>query len=559
MKKTIWFAILIMSLLQFHVAISQSVPTGINYQAVARDSNGNEVVSQALTVKLAIKSYYSGSYTTQWEETHSVITNTYGLFTLVIGKGTTTGGGTQSSFSNIPWSAYDMYLNVSIDIGNGYVDLGKTQLVSVPYALVAGEVAGGTTSSGWLLTGNSGTSVSSNFIGTIDNIDMLFKTNNTEVMRLQSSGNVSIGSSSDLATLLVEADSSDALRVRVDGLTKFIVDEDGNVGVGTLSPSAMFHVAADDNFVVLENGNVGIGTTSPTAALHVGSGNVGIGVGNPTATLMLNSGSSENPFRVQVNSSTKLWVLSNGGTAIGSLEENVPDNGMYVHGQLLIGLDDQSSYYLSNANVIAYENNTTGGAVYGLRGRITGNSSYDENIAVSGYATGDGFHYGVKGVGGSTTGGAYGVYGSASGWVAAVYADGDLMYTGSFSSISDIKFKKNILPMESTLDKIMKLQPKTYEFKTDEYNYMNLAGGKQYGLISQELEKVFPTLIEESMHPGPEDEKGNHRNPVSYKGVKYIEFIPILIEAMQEQQNIINAQQAKIDELDQKVKELSAK
>ena len=182
MKKILLLFFTCFILLSAKFVFSQSVPQGMNYQAVARDANGVELISKALTVKLAVKSKSGSTYTTQWEETHSVTTNAYGLFTLVIGQGTTTGTGTQTSFSNVPWSSYDMYLNVSVDDGNGYVDLGKTQLVSVPYAFVAGSVASSSSSNtGWLLTGNSGTSTSTDFIGTSDNTNLLFKTNNSEL------------------------------------------------------------------------------------------------------------------------------------------------------------------------------------------------------------------------------------------------------------------------------------------------------------------------------------------------------------------------------------------
>src|SRR5579859_6232521 len=52
---------------------------------------------------------------------------------------------------------------------------------------------------GWLLTGNSGTSASTNFIGTKDSVDWVIRTNNTERMRVYSGGNVGLTNSNNVA------------------------------------------------------------------------------------------------------------------------------------------------------------------------------------------------------------------------------------------------------------------------------------------------------------------------------------------------------------------------
>jgi hypothetical protein len=49
---------------------------------------------------------------------------------------------------------------------------------------------------------------------------------------------------------------------------------------------------------------------------------------------------------------------------------------------------------------------------------------------------------------------------------------------------------------------INKLQPKNYEFKTDEkYASLNLPKGTHYGLLAQDLEQVLPNLVKEAAHP----------------------------------------------------------
>ncbi|ATP56435.1 hypothetical protein CPT03_08085 [Pedobacter ginsengisoli] len=106
---------------------------GINYQAVARNTNGTVLSNQAVKVKISILGG-SANGPVQYMEEHSVNTNQLGLFTLQIGKGTP-GTGT---FAGIPWQNANQFAKVELAVGGGsYNALGNTQLMSVPYALYA--------------------------------------------------------------------------------------------------------------------------------------------------------------------------------------------------------------------------------------------------------------------------------------------------------------------------------------------------------------------------------------------------------------------------------------
>ena len=65
------------------IVFGQNFPQGINYQAFARDTNGNVMMNQVLTIKFSIISDTTTS-TISWQETHPVTTNDYGLFTEII-------------------------------------------------------------------------------------------------------------------------------------------------------------------------------------------------------------------------------------------------------------------------------------------------------------------------------------------------------------------------------------------------------------------------------------------------------------------------------------------
>jgi len=131
MKKTLST---ILSVLFCAITFAQSVPQGINYQAVARDANGDVLMNQALTIQFSVISDIATS-AVSWQETHTVSTNDYGLYTAIIGGGTATNVGSSVTFDVIDWGASNHLLKVEVDFGSGYLDMGTTAFMSVPYAI----------------------------------------------------------------------------------------------------------------------------------------------------------------------------------------------------------------------------------------------------------------------------------------------------------------------------------------------------------------------------------------------------------------------------------------
>ena len=162
-----------------------------------------------------------------------------------------------------------------------------------------------------------------------------------------------------------------------------------------------------------------------------------------------------------------------------------------------------------------------------------------------------GYFYGYGGTS------AYGVYALAGGATTNNYAGyfaGNLLYTGSLINASDAKFKENISDYTGALQKIMRIRPRTYTFKSDTaYSRFSFSPGEHYGFVAQELEQVFPELVVTASQPPETDAKGNpNGGAMEYKGVKTMEMIPILVQAIQEQQQLIEELQAKVARLEQK-------
>ena len=129
MKK--FYAILCIALATLTQLQAQS-PQGINYQATVRNSAGVLIVNTNVYFKFNV---IQGSQTAVpiFTETHYVPTDDLGQVNLVIGQGTAITG----TFSELDWSLGSYYLGIELDAGSGYVAMGTTQLLSVPYALYA--------------------------------------------------------------------------------------------------------------------------------------------------------------------------------------------------------------------------------------------------------------------------------------------------------------------------------------------------------------------------------------------------------------------------------------
>jgi hypothetical protein len=121
--------------------IMAQAPQGFTYQGVATDNNGFELQNQTISIQASILSS-SATGTTVWQETHTTSTDTFGLFSVVIGEGTSTNGGSSATFQEIDWGAASHFMKVEIDVNGGtnYVHVGTSQMMSVPYALYAENI-----------------------------------------------------------------------------------------------------------------------------------------------------------------------------------------------------------------------------------------------------------------------------------------------------------------------------------------------------------------------------------------------------------------------------------
>jgi hypothetical protein len=141
MKRGIWLFISVaVFLISCSAVIAQSVPFGVNYQAVARDNGGNEIKNSKIDVKFSIISE-NPEGPVVYEEVHTnVSTSPYGVFSLIIGNGkAVVSEKSFSTFSQIRWETAPHFVKVSVKFTNynDYLFMGTMQFLAVPYALYA--------------------------------------------------------------------------------------------------------------------------------------------------------------------------------------------------------------------------------------------------------------------------------------------------------------------------------------------------------------------------------------------------------------------------------------
>jgi uncharacterized protein (TIGR02145 family) len=123
------FFCLLMFSLMVNVILAQ-VPQLVHYQAVARDAVGVELINQELVVRFTLR---QGNPTgvAVWQEVQNVVTNSAGLFDVNLGE--------IEPFTMVDWANSNKFIQLEIDFGSGFVELGVQQLMSVPYSITSGN------------------------------------------------------------------------------------------------------------------------------------------------------------------------------------------------------------------------------------------------------------------------------------------------------------------------------------------------------------------------------------------------------------------------------------
>lgn len=136
MKKL--FLTLFFSLFTFFVLFPQ-VPAGFNYQAIARDSEGNAITDTDLKVRIGILTTVVPPNVV-YEAEYMVHTNMFGLFTLMVGDPAATP--VTGTFYDVNWNIQPLFIRTMVYWKGIWQDMGSSKLLSVPFALMAQGLSG---------------------------------------------------------------------------------------------------------------------------------------------------------------------------------------------------------------------------------------------------------------------------------------------------------------------------------------------------------------------------------------------------------------------------------
>jgi len=292
-----------------------------------------------------------------------------------------------------------------------------------------------------------------------------------------------------------------------------------------------------DNFQT--DGTLSIVTSVPQT---VNSTNKALLIGGNTSTSDFSVGTNGNySFDFRTNNLVRGRISSLGEFFIGA-------TSTVMAGDLMNGVSNATFPWAVNGY-----SSFNGSGVFGsiLAGNTT---TYG---AVQGEHIGSGTGAGVRGM--TNNANAIGVNGSVSvlpvnGWGGLF--QNDLGYTGFFGSASDLKIKKNINTITDARSIINNLRGVSYEHRLEEFPGLGLKAGLTYGFIAQEVETILPAIVKEKIIPNMSlRSDGVDAGSVSLKTVGYTEVIPILVEALKEQDKVIVDLLKRIEALEKKIED----
>ncbi len=307
-----------------------------------------------------------------------------------------------------------------------------------------------------------------------------------------------------------------------------------------------------------QGGNISLLTEAETASIQLKTGHdtypgdIIIEPGDGTVVggnVNITAGDGPQPGEIFIKSGTGTQAM--GGGNINIISSNGYDRAgdinlishYNLHGldgriKLLSGFSEEEASPISpNCGILLQTHDVRGALPPRYQGikLITGNNTTDYNDIDITLKAGDGeIGFNVSGGNIQLTPG----IASGTGSNGLVLVNGSGTYTGSWTQASDERFKKNIKPLQNSLEQIEKLKPVSYELKKDEFPDKKFSDDIQIGLIAQEVEKVIPVLVKT-------DSEG-------YKSIDYSKINVLLIDAIKEQQKSINELKREIELLKNK-------
>jgi hypothetical protein len=375
---------------------------------------------------------------------------------------------------------------------------------------------------------------------------------NKVFLRYQNS--VTYGNYPSLAVITDAAGGGEVTRMFLDGFN-------GYLGINTTQPSEMLQI---------NSGNIRLQGSSPGQILFFSTGN---GVSQNATLEVQNDGATTNTGEFRFSTRNQAGTLAErmrlGAEGKLCINRTSTLNGAWLaiqteSGQTAIGTTWADNTYLIQQRFSSQYFLGVGADAAGRTLSLAANSA-DATAKITFLTSGNGTlaerariksageiasasagDYGIRTAvtagAGTTTGIFVGARSATAGDTGSgtdtfiVWSNGNVVNTNnSYGALSDIKLKENIIDATPKLEKLSQVRVVNF----------NMIGEtqKQLGVIAQELEQIFPGMVDESPD---KDAEGNDLGTTT-KSVKYSVFVPMLIKALQEQQAIIESLKARLD------------
>ncbi len=491
------------------------VPQGMSYQSVVRNSSGAPQLSTPVALRFSILQG-SATGTAVYVETQNFTTNAQGVVTGTIGTVTPT----QGVFSTIDWGSGTYFLKVEANINNqGYSLSGTSPIVSVPYALTAGSLAakGGTSGNVLSWDGSSSNSSGALFEVKDKNGNPIFSVYPTGVEVVYDETAPVRGAKGGFAVSGRNSTRGikDVLRVTTDSTIVYVNTDATRGAKGGFAISGR-------NSTRLAGKNILFSVDSKETSIINNDSTKGLNLTRPLA-----DGTSES----YLNITPKNCFIGNvAGKSILEGRHNIfigDSAGAYTTGEYMGDFMYNGSDNIFIGRQAGLVNTFGSGNVF-IGQRAGADLFYSSNtfIVANGPTPlifGD-FNSGNVGIGVNDptasldVGGNLRVRGLAPTVISplSIDTDGTIVVGGG----SDVRLKTNIEPLPYGLQSVLKLRGVTYNWKKLPNDI------KRVGFIAQEVEAVIPELVYTNKNDG-------------MKGINYPEMTAVLVEAVKDQQKII--------------------
>lgn len=426
--------------------------------------------------------------------------------------------------------------------------MNVTKKISMAAVAASLLLTSSTNAQTWLTSGNA--SIKTDTLGTKTNQSVNFITNNASRMFISKTGQVGIGTTTPAFLFDVQGPGNASMSFKsTTGTANVILDRfnsGSTAGVNYRTNGVPYWQTGtinNDNFVI-RNLNLG----APAFAILYSNSNIGVGTNTPADKFTVSGGTTAADTVAVI--SAKVNFVGNFDVA-AITAESAPASGYGLgvnsYGDF-IGVSASSSI----AGVYGYAQgfDTTvanTGTIYGVYGQAALGASGIGVYGTSGYGN---FQYGVYG---TTLNGNLDTAGVKK-W--AGYFIGDIAAT-RFFNFSDGRLKTNVQPINNAVESLKKIKTGSYDFKRTEYPDLDLPAGKQLGFFAENIETVFPELVKDATSAKITDKKRNVvANSVSFKAVNYTGLLPVVVEAIKEQQLQLDAKDKQIAEQQAKLNDL---